>query len=123
MASSKGPSAKLGCCPARAIFAEVAQLHGGADCGFACASRSRSPQRFLWVCGSASKLLGLGLAPNFSILNAHKGPFLLFLLTLVANGYIHTYGWPLVFCAIALGFGIAIWFERKTHKLLNRVIE
>jgi hypothetical protein len=54
MASSKGPSAKLGCCPARAIFAEVAQLHGGADCGFACASRSRSPQR--WAAAESSHL-------------------------------------------------------------------
>jgi hypothetical protein len=77
----------------------------------------------LWVCGMASKLIGLGLAPNFSIANAYKGHILLFLFSLVANGYIHTYGWPLVICAIALGISVAIWSERKTYKLLNRDIE
>jgi hypothetical protein len=74
----------------------------------------------LWVCGSVSKLLGLGLSPKFSILNAYQGAPLLFLLTLVVNGYVHTYGWPLVICALALGIGAAIWSERKTYKTFNR---
>ena len=73
----------------------------------------------LWICGVLSKILGLGLSPTFSLGRAYQGQFLLWFSSMVLNGYVHTDGWPLVICALALGIGLAVWFERQTHSLLS----
>ena len=73
----------------------------------------------LWVCGIASKVFGLGVAPTFTLVDAYRGAVIPTLFSIVLNGYLHTYSWSLVICAITLGVGFSIWVERKTHKFVD----
>lgn len=83
-------------------YSTPAQLVGGAA--------------ILLVAGLVSHVLGLGLPPDFAGWEEWMRYPLYISLPLVAlSAYLKSYAIGLMISALAIGFGAAIWLERKVH--------
>lgn len=87
----------------------------GAESGISFPSQLFAAAVILYIAGEVARSLGLGLLPNYGVRPSVSVPGYARPLLIVLEAYFNTYGWPLMFSALAIGSASGIQVERWLH--------